>query len=722
MPGGWALQAATDCPDPSKVDLTRGVLAMVGGHGIDIMDIDAKDGGRPEHLGPDVRTDYGCSRTPSGGWHYPTPSTGYGKVSPWASQGRPLGDYVGGTADGGGRMLAYLGGTRPKYPQGAYTVEVEWDLDRLLEDQPDDALVALLEQEGARNTGQAGARAATWREADEFLRGLADAPACPYGRTWLANVMDESRGAKAGDAVHGRHGWLMRVAPRFVELARYGCVAEADWLAIVQRMVEMKPKAEGECWELLAWALTNADGISQCSIHNPTDPMLGAKGTDPAPAIDQATGEVYTEMDLWAASDVLGDVYRAAVSRNRSPMAVLGAALALVSTAVGPRYVLPPTVGGKGSLNLAVILAGGTGSGKSTAWQIACEILPNAFAMMRHTGAGTGEGMLQTYLSDKIDPATGVLAMVNDRTFCYIDEYSQMKETAARAGNTYMSIMRSLISGSSVHTGNSSTDRRRSLIELTYRFGMVVGLQPKLSADMFSQDGVSGGTPQRFLWTSVKRPGRALADATEWPGLLGWLPKVEDDPDALNALSGIVPLEEIQFDYPESIKEHVRHMDDIADTLPDDQAHGTIMRLKVAAALAILHSRYGEFTMEDWRLAGIVMEHSQYTRDMCRRESSGQRTLAQRQAGKAEAIRAEARQEHLYDSAMAKARQKVLELLANNGGEPMRSSHMSARIPKSMRSAFTDALDSLVSDGMVVMEAPAADTGKRKPRYRLAGD
>lgn len=150
VPLGWNAVAAEAC-DVSSFRPGVDTLAMVGGHGIDLVDVDTKANGSVGHLPP--FKSYGMTRTPSGGEHYVVPSSGYGKLSPFDTLLGHVGDYVGGRPDSSGRLLGYLpGSTRPKYPGGSYTEEVAWDIDACLAADPDPALVAALEAAGAVDT------------------------------------------------------------------------------------------------------------------------------------------------------------------------------------------------------------------------------------------------------------------------------------------------------------------------------------------------------------------------------------------------------------------------------------------------------------------------------------------------------------------------------------------------------------------------------------------
>ena len=113
---GWATITADEARERIK-DYRPGIdtLAMVGGHGIDILDVDTKNPGVSFNDLPVEARDYGITLSPSGGAHFPVPSTGYGKGALNVA-GKHIGDYIGGTSSGGGRMLAFLpGSARPKY-------------------------------------------------------------------------------------------------------------------------------------------------------------------------------------------------------------------------------------------------------------------------------------------------------------------------------------------------------------------------------------------------------------------------------------------------------------------------------------------------------------------------------------------------------------------------------------------------------------------------------
>lgn len=156
-PVGWNTLTADQC-DVSSYRPGKDALAVVGGHGIDLVDVDSKDGklGSVDHLPPFKW--FGVTRTPSGGAHYVVPSCGLGKISPLRTPVGYVGDYVGGRTDGSGRMFAFLpGSTRPKYPNGGYVEEEQWDVEACLAADPDPELLEALENTGGAREPRTGA-------------------------------------------------------------------------------------------------------------------------------------------------------------------------------------------------------------------------------------------------------------------------------------------------------------------------------------------------------------------------------------------------------------------------------------------------------------------------------------------------------------------------------------------------------------------------------------
>ncbi len=287
-PSGWSTITTAEC-DLSTFRPGVDTLAMVGGHGVDVVDVDTKDDGSVENLPPFRH--FGIHGTPSGGGHYLVRSTGIGKISPLDSSAGHVGDYVGGTEAGGGRMLAYLpGSTRPKYPGKSYTIKQRVDLDELLEHDADDDLVGALMNVGGDRNREAGNRPAKRSEVVTFYadHSATPEPACGYGRAAVAGILADADAVVPGDKKRGRHGWTVKSTTRLVGLIRAGCATSADLDAVEGKLSEIKPEGGTDFGGVVAWALSNATGGTPCGVHAADEWVRSLSdttvGEDPGPA------------------------------------------------------------------------------------------------------------------------------------------------------------------------------------------------------------------------------------------------------------------------------------------------------------------------------------------------------------------------------------------------------------------------------------------------------
>ena len=280
VPSGWSTITAADC-DVSSFRAGVDVLAMVGGHGVDVVDVDVKDGGTVENL-PPFRS-FGLTRTPSVGTHHYVRSTGIGKISPLRTSVGFVGDYIGGTPQGGGRLLAYLpGSNRPKYPGGTYELVEDLDLDALLESDADDDLIGALLAHGGSRDGQPGRPAAKHSEVQAFHADHSELPAspCRYGRAAVDALVRDADAAVPGDPTRGRHGWAVASAARAVELVRAECATAADLDRLEATLDRIKPEGGDDWAGIVGWALANADGAVGCGIHGPDANADHAEGAE----------------------------------------------------------------------------------------------------------------------------------------------------------------------------------------------------------------------------------------------------------------------------------------------------------------------------------------------------------------------------------------------------------------------------------------------------------
>ncbi|MGO4957913.1 hypothetical protein ACTQ49_11720 [Luteococcus sp. Sow4_B9] len=441
-----------------------------------------------------------------------------------------------------------------------------------------------------------------------------------------------------------------------------------------------------------------------------------------APVVAQAAPVDVDLENLFSATPTLEAIHQAAHSRLMPAPMMLACVLARVLAEVPASTMLPPVVGGRASLNLGVALVGRSGDGKSATIEVSRELmgLPAKHLMMERQ-VGSGEGMVQSFLEtrkEKGKPVENVLSDFPHRLFI-VDEIGTMDALNRRSGSTLSSTLRSALTGGALGSENAVRERIRRIRLGTYRLVLLAGVQPALS-DVLLND-ADAGTPQRFLWvraTDPTLPASAEEDV-DWPdGLRGWrLP--EQLPEFI--------------DYPDQVKAEIRdfHREKARGNVRDElQGHLYLIRLKVAAALALLH--YDEAITEQWwQLAGVLVDHSLQVQGWCRRELQAVATREQMAKGRGDAERAlgarERADEATWDAAVAIWRTVERHAHAGAGdvahapdeGCTARCVTRAVKNKTEWRAAKAEALELAMNEGWLVAEEVAGAAANRaSTRYR----
>jgi hypothetical protein len=327
-----------------------------------------------------------------------------------------------------------------------------------------------------------------------------------------------------------------------------------------------------------------------------------------------------------------------------------------------------------GSLNFFLHLIGESGAGKTRVKNVAQSIVePNVCRYGTRTvdgikpdllTAGTGEGLLKHFVSavkdkeagkDKGDSAATVMTQFTDVGYVAVDEVSNYVAELARPNTKAPGVMTSLWSGQDTGTNTSSIDSRASLPAHAVRLVIVVLAQPELCAALLTDELIAGGTPQRPLWLpaedwtpcpvtqppkgSAPPPIPRLVTLTQVHPAIGGstsaqpAKSINELPFELNFPRPTVspPLADmIWIKQPKAAQDYIAAFDAAhaanklspaarAALSPEErrarkgvriQQHAVLVRLKVTAALALLHARNRtdmQPTDQDWELAGVVM-------------------------------------------------------------------------------------------------------------------
>lgn len=328
--------------------------------------------------------------------------------------------------------------------------------------------------------------------------------------------------------------------------------------------------------------------------------------------------------EFWEARPFLQHVRAAALARRAHPDAVLGAALARVSSMVPPAIKFDSLDDGSepdGSVNLFCCLLAPSGVGKSKAAATAEKLIvvpdfiaagdgkPDWEKYRCGVGIGSGEGLIEAYMGH-IDRETGevkkgepvtekVRAQVRHHAFVYVDEGETLNRLLnERRGSTLGGTIRAAWGGGTLGQANASADTTRHLNGGGYALGFLVGYQVSTAAAMLKDAGP--GTPQRFLWFGAQNR-TMTADRFPWPGPLKlpeWVPRVTVTfhPDIVQAL--------IDYD----VAKHAGRV--VVDEM---DSHEPLMWCKLAALFALVDGRYS-VNLDDWALARTVYSTSSQIR------------------------------------------------------------------------------------------------------------
>ncbi len=288
---------------------------------------------------------------------------------------------------------------------------------------------------------------------------------------------------------------------------------------------------------------------------------------------------------FWTARPVLTHIHTYAQARRTSPQAVLGVVLARVVAATTPFVVLPPLVGGFGSLNIFVGLVGPSGAGKGGASAAAAEAIniKDAADMMN---VGSGEGISHLFKKRGKEGEEWLRRAV----LMQIQEIDTLTSLGTRNSSTILPELRKAWSGETLGMSYADPAKRLAVTSHEYRLTLVAGIQPGRAGALL--DDSDGGTPQRFTWLDAYDP-TAPDSAPEAPQPWDWFPPIEKFYDQRTVMP-VCETARGQIDTQRLIR--LRGGGDAMD------GHELLARLKIAAALALLDGR-GDVEEGDWQLA-----------------------------------------------------------------------------------------------------------------------
>lgn len=413
---------------------------------------------------------------------------------------------------------------------------------------------------------------------------------------------------------------------------------------------------------------------------------------------------------FWESRPELAQIRQHAQARMVGPWAVLGGVLARVIASTPPSVVLPPIVGGYGSLNLFIATVAASGGGKGGSQQSAKSCIELDGESFIEKNVGSGEGLAHAYVRrevvEKGKPAE-LVQHANSVLFeCH--EVDTIAAVGGRQGSTLLPELRKMWSGERLGFQNADEARRIPVEPHGYRAALIVGVQPEKAGGLLND--ADGGTPQRFLWFDALDP-EAPDVEPEAPEAIRWTPPPEADLPFKHGYRVMSVPGEVR----QTIVDHRRA---VLRGMPVElDGHALFARLKVAGALALLNGR-GRVTGEDWDLAGVVMEVSDQTR------ARVQATIAEG-ARRTNRARAEARAEGeiiLTDALASHAQKRIAKgVVRRLENAPKGITHADLRRGTAARDRgdLDAVLAAGVEEGAIISEATTSNAGRPGVQYRL---
>jgi hypothetical protein len=390
-----------------------------------------------------------------------------------------------------------------------------------------------------------------------------------------------------------------------------------DWLAkVAGHYAKRHPiRDDYEFHVRQAAALIREEPLEEARVVHTLNSIWGrerAKAGGDAPASN-------LPREFWGARPLLAHIRNAAHARQLSPDAVFQVILARVAAAVSYELRLPAIKAAPSPLCYFACLIGDSGVGKSGANDAAEELLPLDSELTRSVMLGSGEGIVEAFFDWIEEEGPGGKTkrrkvQVVHAAYLYVDEGTLLEALRARSGSTTLATLRTAWSGGTLGQDNARLETKRVLRKGSYTLGLVAGFQQNKAGPLLND--AEAGTPQRFAWASatdpeIPEPGSEPA----WPGPLRWQPppmragQLWGPGEATRGvrLLTVDPAIEAELKVAGYARATGRVRTDPLD------AHAGLLRLRIAALLALLDDRFN-VTTDDWRLAGVVLDTSNRVR------------------------------------------------------------------------------------------------------------
>lgn len=427
-----------------------------------------------------------------------------------------------------------------------------------------------------------------------------------------------------GEGHRGVRGALALLETRFVEVAGEG--RRGEWRRLLAGAVQLAatknptPTVVDPC---------SPPALKGISVDFPVPAEVVA------PAAPPAAGELTLPESFWAARSSLQLIRQSAHARVRSGDVVFYGVLTRLAALTPHTLRLDTGIGESGSLNLLAAIVGPSGTGKSSGLSVSRGIFPDvAHLGLEEVPLGSGEGLAEAFMGvvweasengamnkDGSAKKEKVRKQVRHNVLAHADEGAALNKLLERSGSTVGETLRSAWSGETIGQKNGREETTRIVRTGQYSVGLLIGYQPETVLPLLAD--VAAGTPQRFLFAWAVDPTIPARGArVARPGMLPspFPPEVETDEPGPERLYGKPSgRDTTPITFPPEVRDELYDYEHDkasgAITVDPYYSQHSMMRVKVAALLALLDSGRRQVSLEDWQLAGVVLSTSDRVRD-----------------------------------------------------------------------------------------------------------
>lgn len=415
---------------------------------------------------------------------------------------------------------------------------------------------------------------------------------------------------------------------------------------------------------------------------------------------------------LWASSGVLRLIDRWAQERSVVNWGLLGVALMWAIATIPPNRLLPGVVGSAAPINMFLALVGESGAGKGITEQVARDMLevePLVEEDIYRGKPGSGEGLPKMFGRHRGGRNTAFEAHYT-RVYASLPEVDMLGALVARDGATLSSALRECWSGEALGHDYSGDDKRARINGRSYRFVLTVGVQPARSEVLF--EGHEGGLTQRFLWAAVQDKDAKLPtlDTSDLRRIR--LPDWSDfdsvewrDEMTSQAHDGVFH----ELSVPEFVASEIRSAR--ARTIRKRQGgldgHRLLLMEKVATGFAVLHGVTSGFSEDHWRMAELLMQHSDAVREDAARVVQRSRTATRNARARERGVSSVVESTAAHQARLEQTRTRILDQLGDQSA--VAAASLKRGLSKPQREMFEDCLREL--QGNQIIEIVSAESG-----------